>query len=370
MRKIRLPNRKNLNFILYLILVLIAVGFTTLTDVKQIEKSIQEFTVSTNTNEKGLSQVIKVIDGDTIDVEINGKVQRVRLIGINSPETADPRKPVECFGGEAANRTKEILTGKKVRLFNPDELKHDDAAQPHSQHTAQPAQPAQPAQRQGWGVEYDRHETIRESERTSFAAEGVVRTSDGKEIRFQLALEMSREFFQESNISIRAGDAVRKDPLVINFDGNAAQLTDTKFDFDIDSDGAADSISFVGAGSGFLALDKDGNGAIDNGSELFGTQSGDGFAELAAYDGDGNNWIDENDAVYSKLQIWSKDVAGQDTLSTLAQRNIGALYLGNVATPFDLKNSSNDLQGQVRSSGIYLNEDGGAGTMQQIDLLV
>ena len=116
MRKIRLPNRKNLSLILYLILVLIAVGFTTLTDVKQIEKSIQEFTVSTNTNEKGLSQVIKVIDGDTIDVEINGKVQRVRLIGINSPETADPRKPVECFGGEAANRTKEILTGKKVRL--------------------------------------------------------------------------------------------------------------------------------------------------------------------------------------------------------------------------------------------------------------
>lgn len=268
----------------------------------------------------------------------------------------------------------EALTGKKVRLFNPSELTRGTAAAhaqqvAHSQPSAEAGQAAQD-QRHGWGIEYDRHETLRESEQTSFSAEGIVRTSDGKEIRFQLALEMKREFFQESDISIRAGDGVKKDPLVINFNGNAAQLTDTKFDFDIDSDGATDSISFVGAGSGFLALDKDGNGAIDNGSELFGTQSGNGFADLAAYDEDGNDWIDESDAVYSKLLVWSKDAAGQDTLNTLAQRNIGALYLGNVATPFDLKNASNDLQGQVRSSGIYLREDGGAGTVQQIDLMV
>lgn len=261
----------------------------------------------------------------------------------------------------------EALTDKKVRLFNPDELKHGGTSPPHAQHAAEAAQPAQ---RQGWGVEYDRRETIRESERTTFTAEGVINTSDGKEISFRLALEMRREFFQESSISVRKGDAVRKDPLVINFNGSAAQLTDTKFDFDIDGNGEMDSISFVGAGSGFLALDKDGNGAIDNGSELFGTQSGNGFADLAAYDGDGNNWIDENDAVYSKLLVWSKDAAGQDTLDTLAQRNVGALYLGNIATPFDLKNSANDLQGQVRSSGIYLREDGSAGVLQQIDLIV
>lgn len=261
----------------------------------------------------------------------------------------------------------EALTDKKVRLFNPDELKHGGTSPPHARHAAEAAQPAQ---RQGWGVEYDRRETIRESERTTFTAEGVINTSDGKEISFRLALEMRREFFQESSISVRKGDAVRKDPLVINFNGSAAQLTDTKFDFDIDGNGEMDSISFVGAGSGFLALDKDDNGAIDNGLELFGTQSGNGFADLAAYDGDGNNWIDENDAVYSKLLVWSKDAAGQDTLDTLAQRNVGALYLGNIATPFDLKNSANDLQGQVRSSGIYLREDGSAGTLQQIDLIV
>ncbi len=262
----------------------------------------------------------------------------------------------------------EALTGKRVKVFNPDDLKLDDTAQAQSQKTAEAAQPAQ-SQRQGWGMEYDRHETVHESEQTSFAAEGVIKTSDGKEIQFNLSLEMDREFFQETNVSVRKGDAVKKDPLVINFDGTAAQLTDTKFSFDLDSDGKTDNISFVGAGSGFLALDKNENGVIDDGSELFGTQSGNGFADLAAYDSDGNQWIDENDAVYSKLQIFNKDASGKDTLSTLMQRNVGALYLGNVATPFDLKNSANDLQGQVRSSGIYLNEDGSVGTLQQIDLV-
>lgn len=60
--------------------------------------------------------VIKVVDGDTVDVNINGKTQRIRVIGINTPEVVDPRKTVECFGKEASNKAKELLEGKKVRL--------------------------------------------------------------------------------------------------------------------------------------------------------------------------------------------------------------------------------------------------------------
>lgn len=259
----------------------------------------------------------------------------------------------------------EALTGRKVRLFDPGTLKLGEVTETRAQADQAAARP-----QQGWGMEYDKHETLHETEQTRFDVQGVVRTSDGKEIRFQLSLEMKREFFQETNVSVRKGDGVKKDPLVINFSGTSAQLTDQKFAFDLNTDGKTEQVSFVGAGSGFLALDKNGNGVIDNGSELFGTQSGNGFADLSAYDGDKNGWIDENDAVYSKLQVWSKDAGGHDQLGTLAQRNVGALYLGNVATPFDLKNGANDLQGQVRSSGIYLNEDGGAGTLQQVDLVV
>lgn len=61
-------------------------------------------------------EVIRVVDGDTIDVQLDGKVERLRLIGINTPETVDPRKPVECFGREASEKAKSILSGKRVTL--------------------------------------------------------------------------------------------------------------------------------------------------------------------------------------------------------------------------------------------------------------
>lgn len=60
--------------------------------------------------------VTKVVDGDTIEVNIEGQATKVRLIGINTPETVDPRKEVECYGKEASNMLKELIEGKKVKL--------------------------------------------------------------------------------------------------------------------------------------------------------------------------------------------------------------------------------------------------------------
>ena len=268
-----------------------------------------------------------------------------------------------------------MLTGEEVRVFDASELQVDNPAPsvPDPNQSAQPtpspeAAPAQPA---GYGVEYDRHESYSESEATSFTASGVVRTADGQEIKFDLSLSMARSYHEESDVSIRLGDArQKKDPLVINFGGTAAQLSSQRFKFDLDSDGKAEDINFVTGGSGFLALDKNGDGQINNGSELFGAQSGNGFAELATYDSDRNGWIDENDAAYAQLRVWTKDSAGNDQLSTLKQANVGAINLSSVATPFDLKDSSNALLGQIRASSVYLTDDGKAGTVQQVDLTV
>lgn len=230
---------------------------------------------------------------------------------------------------------------------------------------------AQPSQQQGWGMEYEYQSRRVESEQTSFRAEGVVKTADGKEISFNVDLSMSREFVEEQNISIQAGDTRVKDPLVINFDGAAAELSNTTFSFDIDSDGTEDQVATLLPGSGFLALDKNGDGTVNDGTELFGPASGNGFEELAAYDSDQNQWIDENDSVYQQLKVWTLDGNGGGsggTLQTLAQAGVGAIYLGNVATPFSIKDDSNELLGQVRSTGITLNEDGSVGTIQQVDL--
>jgi len=60
--------------------------------------------------------VVKVVDGDTFDVNIDGQTKRIRVIGINTPEVVDPRKKVECFGKEASEKAKSILLGKKVNL--------------------------------------------------------------------------------------------------------------------------------------------------------------------------------------------------------------------------------------------------------------
>jgi hypothetical protein len=256
-------------------------------------------------------------------------------------------------------------TGKEVDIFDASELNCDTA----------PTQgvPAQaPPQRAGYGVEYDYHESYSEAEQTSFEASGVVQTADGRAISFDLSLFMARSYHTESDVSLRLGDARQKsDPLVINFSGNAAQLTDQRFAFDLNADGtASEEINFVTGGSGFLAFDRNGDGVINDGSELFGTKTGDGFAELAALDADKNGWIDESDAAYAQLSVWSKDSAGADLLQSLQQADVGAISLARVATPFDIKDESNALQGQVRASGIYLQESGGVGSIQQVDLTV
>lgn len=60
--------------------------------------------------------VTKVIDGDTVQVSIEGEIEIVRLIGIDAPESVDPKKPVQCFAVEASNKAKELLTNQSVFL--------------------------------------------------------------------------------------------------------------------------------------------------------------------------------------------------------------------------------------------------------------
>ena len=263
-----------------------------------------------------------------------------------------------------------MMTGQEVKVFDASQLQVDTPAPAVANPNPTP-QASQTAPVQQQAAEYTRHESYSEAEQTNFQGAGVVRTTDGKEISFSLSLSMARSYHEESDISIRVGEArQQKDPLVINFDGNAAQLTSQRFKFDLNSDGQTEDINFVAGGSGFLALDQNEDGKINNGSELFGAKTGDGFAELSTFDSDHNGWIDENDAVYSQLRVWTKDSAGNDQLTSLKQANVGAISLASVDTPFDLKDSSNAQQGQIRSSGIYLQENGGAGTVQQVDLTV
>lgn len=265
-------------------------------------------------------------------------------------------------------RMLEALTGKKIKIVIPKKIQYKDNILNSEQISLIKVENQAP--KQGWGLVYDFQEKYTESQSLSFNAEGVVKTADGREINFTSQLNMSRESVSNTEIHVRAGDA-KIDPLVINFDGKGAQLEPNRnFVFDIDTDGENENLNFVDKNSGFLALDKNNDGKINDGSELFGPATNNGFGELAEYDLDKNGWIDENDQIFNSLKIWTKDENGNDVLFALGQKGIGAIYLGNVSTNFDIKDSSNQLLGSVAKTGVYLEEDGKPGIIQHIDLSV
>jgi len=212
--------------------------------------------------------------------------------------------------------------------------------------------------------------TYQEYESTSFHANGQARTEDGRTIDFNVDIMMSRSYMEYMDVHIPAMQNALYDPLVINVGSDYADVRDQKFMFDIDSDGTEDEISMLGRGSGFLALDKNGDGIINDGNELFGTKSGDGFADLKEYDSDGNGWIDENDEVFNKLKVWCKGDNGEDILMDLKDADIGAIYLGSSDTEFTIGGADEIRDGVIRSTGFFLKESSGAGTVQHVDMAV
>lgn len=260
-----------------------------------------------------------------------------------------------------------VLTGKRIRILVP---KRITKGQLKKIQELQGRHAGQRSPRQvGWGLDYTWEKRVEEQERMDFSSSGTVTTEDGRVISFSLNFSVSREFMSHEKVRIRAGDALL-DPLVINFSNSSAKLGDRSYSFDIDMDGDMEEIAFAAEGSGFLVWDRNGNGLIDDGSEMFGPSSGDGFYELSLHDMDGNNWIDENDPIYEKLRIWTVDEEGNKQLIALGQAGVGAIYLGNVSSPFSLKDAGNNTLGQISRTGIFLNEDGTAGTIQHVDLVI
>lgn len=278
----------------------------------------------------------------------------------------------------------EAITGKSIKFVGESAANQSDKA---SSTTPTMANLANIANANGseviavssgntaFGLRYNSNEVIKENETTNFSASGIIKTADGKEIQFQCDLSMQRSFYMDNSTEIFMGASTDRkslcDPLIINFAGTAAELKNTTFAFDLNADGSAENIQELAAGSAFLVLDKNKDGKINNGNEMFGTQSGDGFADLSVYDEDGNGWIDENDSVYNSLGVWNNSAYG-GKIRSLKEAGIGAIYLQNANTEFSIKDkTTNELQGQIRKTGIFLNEkNGNIGTIQHVDLAI
>jgi hypothetical protein len=138
----------------------------------------------------------------------------------------------------------------------------------------------------------------------------------------------------EVNIQSQRGSQAQKkvDPLVLDLDGDGVETSGVEAGvfFDIEANGEIALVSFVQGEDALLALDRNGNGVIDDGSELFGTQHGakNGFEELKKFDDNHDGVINAQDAVFSQLGGLRRNAAGLEfvSLSRLGVREISTAY--------------------------------------------
>ena len=162
------------------------------------------------------------------------------------------------------------------------------------------------------------------------SGEAVIEMPDGSNIT--LSYDHAEYLRVEQTIQTQSSD-----PLVIDLNGNGVELTDVASNngvlFDLTGDGVGEKVSWVAPSDGLLAYDRNRNGRIDNGLELFGDQHGavDGFSELSRFDQDQNGAIDKNDSRYSDLWVWQdKNQNGfseSNELKSLADLGIESISL-------------------------------------------
>lgn len=173
---------------------------------------------------------------------------------------------------------------------------------------------------------------------------------------------------EQTRIELEKLGIIKVDPLVLDLGGEGINLTKAGEGarFDINADGKEDQTSWVRGNTAMLVYDRNGNGRIDDGSELFGDQNGasDGFAELAKYDANADKKINYLDPIFKALKLY-RDLNGNgkienNELSTLPELGIKALNL-------NFTRASADLNGnQLILNGSFEREDGTSGQLADV----
>lgn len=175
----------------------------------------------------------------------------------------------------------------------------------------------------------------------SFSIEAEFRSLETFELRFVDPVnqqELRFEITQQTSFSFSASsqnpEPEQADPLLLDLDGKGFHFDPgNSYLFDLDADGQEDKLDTLAPGSAFLAFDKNANGMIDNGTELFGDASGaqHGFADLARYDDNQDGQIDAQDNVFNSLMLLNFGSEGEQHLRPLSSQNIESLSLNHQA---------------------------------------
>ena len=199
----------------------------------------------------------------------------------------------------------------------------------------------------------------------AFGTSGTTGTQAANGAQLQVSqFSMQLEFeFEYTEVTAIQGAVQESDPIVLDLDGDGIELTNyaNGAQFDIEGSGNQVTTAFVTGGDAFLAIDRNGNGTIDSGRELFGDQNGaaNGFEELRKLDSNGDGRINAADQDFDQLLLWRDDgdgVTEEGELISLEQAGVDEIQLGyrNVD---DIAAGGNRL-GQIAS---FLRSDGTRG---------
>lgn len=202
---------------------------------------------------------------------------------------------------------------------------------------------------------------------TGISASGTTRIRIASQIQ-QDTLHINFQMNNAQSAQLSAQQAVQQaDPLVLDLGGNGVQTTGIErgVTFDITGDGRQEQVSFVTGDSWFLALDRNDNGRIDDGRELFGDQNGaaNGFEELRRYDENGDGVINDQDSVFTQLRLFQMDRDGNQTMKDLASAGVNEIHLDYQDTAKKL----NDYD-VIAQMGQFARNDGSRG--QAVDVLL
>ncbi|MBF0425100.1 MAG: calcium-binding protein [Magnetococcales bacterium] len=161
------------------------------------------------------------------------------------------------------------------------------------------------------------------------------------------------------------------DPLVLDLNGNGVELTSITTNhafFDLDVDNFAEHVGWVAPDDALLARDLNGNGAIDNASELFGSATTNGFTALTALDDNHDGRIDSNDAAFSQLKVWrdlnQDGISGSDELFALPDLGVQSLSLASTATSQTVNGNT------ITALGSFTRADGTTGVLGAANLAI
>lgn len=193
----------------------------------------------------------------------------------------------------------------------------------------------------------------------SFSGELALSTGETISFAFDFSMEVSWARYRYTEQPLT-------DPLVVSLAGTPVQLdANNSSAFDLFSDGSTVPLPQLAAQQYYLAFDRNGDSKVNDGSELFGPRTGQGYAELAAYDDNGNGLIDPSDDIWQYLYLWRP----QQSLLSMQQAQLGAISIESVPTQLPLYQQQQQL-GQISRSGLAFTDQGKPALVQQIDLLV